>query len=48
MKLVEAFPDIVPTKFRNSSNVNVTAELVDNSKGDDCDWFVFFETPSFT
>lgn len=48
MKLVEAFPNILPTKFRNPSNVNVTAELVDNDNGDDCDWFVFLETPSFT
>ncbi len=42
-KLVEAFPNIVPARPRDLSNVKVAADLVDNDAGDDCDWVVYFE-----
>ncbi len=42
-KLVAAFPDIVPARFRDVSNVKIAADLVDNDAGDDCDWIVYFE-----
>jgi hypothetical protein len=42
-KLVEAFPNIVPVRFRDLSSAKVAADLVDNDAGDDCDWVVYFE-----
>ncbi len=41
-KLVQLFPEIVPAKYRSAS---MTAELVDNEAGDDCEWVVYFTEP---
>lgn len=41
-KLIQLFPKIVPAKHRSAS---MTAELVDNAAGDDCEWVVFFSNP---
>jgi hypothetical protein len=42
-KLVEAFQNIVSTRFRNLNNAKIIADLVDNENGDDGDWVVYFE-----
>lgn len=41
-KLVQLFPEIVPPKYRSAS---MTAQLVDNEAGDDCEWVVYFTEP---
>ena len=38
-RLVQLFPEIVPAKYRSAS---MTAQLVDNEAGDDCEWVVYF------
>jgi len=41
-KLIEIFPSTVPAKYVKAK---ITAELVDNEAGTDCDWVVFFGEP---
>lgn len=44
-KLIDAFPSIVATQYRNGT---ISAALVDNEDGSDCDWIVSIDKPGAT